>query len=208
MVRHQCLTPSVSCWPGGPWIAGLRRASKSHAPVVQVRQLGGSLCVGETSTAGHGRRVQRNLECPCVDQFSSAVARVDPVWALVQNRTPSRPSPHTLHTAHLHIAPHTPRGEPHNPPLCHLAMCALKTHNTHNTHNRQREGRCRTAWHLIFQGEPHGFESTSPHHQRDRDGQLQAGQTASLGTCLPVASHDHGLDELSRDACMTVCALG
>lgn len=29
-----------------------------------------------------------------------------------------------------------------------------------------------------------------------------------VGTCFAVASHDHGLDEPGRDACMTVCALG
>lgn len=62
--------------------------------------------------------------------------------------------------------------------------------------SRKLLARC-LASHL--QGEPHGseppflqasFESTSPHHHRDRDGQLQASQTASWG--------GHGLDELSQ----------
>lgn len=60
ILRHQCLNPLISL-AGRPRIAGLRRASKSHAPEVQVRQLGGCL-------SRNGRRVERNSDAPCVDR--------------------------------------------------------------------------------------------------------------------------------------------
>lgn len=68
---------------------------------------------------------------------------------------------------------------------------------------------CCLASHL--QGEPHGFEppfwqasfeSTSPHHRRDRDGQSQASQTASWGRQGPPRTRRAQQRRTHDNACL------
>lgn len=177
--------------------------------MVQVRQLGGCLC-------RHGRRVERSFDAP-VSIIPRNRRFVDEVPA------PSRSCGFLFNLAqatHSGVCTCVPRLSSH-----HVGMAARERRGRQRGRRNQatkqaskqasRVASTTLLAHCLashLQGEPHGFE---PPFCRHHSSQPRLTTTATgmasprqVRPHLGVARDGHGLDELSRDACMTMCALG